>query len=132
MQDIKFKVFYEPSGKIHDVLAIDFIKKNVTIEYKKGKTQVVCMEFCKIMQYTGMSDHNGNEIYSGHIVKFEPSLPYSIDECMIKNGEIGIIKFSEGKFIVSIVKSDVLFFNLDTIGDWVVIGNIYATPDLLE
>ena len=40
MQNLKFKVFYEPSGKIYDVLAMDFIKNTATIEYLPSKATV--------------------------------------------------------------------------------------------
>ena len=144
MQNLKFKVFYEPSGKIYDVLAMDFIKNTATIEYlpskatvatagklKKGKTQVVGMDFCKIMQYTGINDHNGVEIYDGYIVKFDSTIPYPKDGRVPQDGDIGVIKFEEAEFIVRPIKSDVLFFRLDAMGDWVVIGNIYENKELL-
>lgn len=131
MQNLKFKVFYEASGKIYDVLAMDFVKRHVTIEYKKGKTQVVNMDFCKFMQYTGMNDHNGVEIYDEYIVKFDSTIPYPKDGRVPQDGDIGVIKFEEAEFIVRPIKSDVLFFRLDAMGDWIVIGNIYENKELL-
>lgn len=123
MQDLKFKVFYEPSGKIYDVLAMDFIKKNVTVEYKKGKTQVVGMIFCHIMQYTGLKDINGVEIYEGDVIEF---LTY--------DGEIfrAHVVFERLAFKALDTEDECYDYDFDSLIDIEVIGNIYKTPDLLD
>lgn len=90
----------------------------------------------KVMQYTGLKDKNGKEIYEGDIVTFEDA-HYSISE----NGQefgvfqnAGVIKWDcdYAQFYVTnrqSVDSESFF---DYIGETEVIGNIYENPSLLE
>ena len=77
---------------------------------------------CPIMQFTGLLDKNGKEIYEGDIVKGV-------------TGYIFKIVFSDGSFmILSGLKhpeknKTFLIYNPDFIE---IIGNIYQNPELLE
>lgn len=100
------------------------------------------IEDVELMQYTGLKDKNGREIYEGDIVK---------TSC----GDIGIIKFGIPKDMTingGEYDVDYIGFYIDIIkGDWgttdvesrvaplvddyyeiEVIGNIYENPELLE
>lgn len=54
-------------------------------------------------------------------MKFDPSVPPLGD--MPQDGEVGIIQYILNSFLV-VTKNNVNY-DLDEIGDWVVIGNIY-------
>jgi uncharacterized phage protein (TIGR01671 family) len=74
-----------------------------------------------LMQFTGLSDKNGKDIYDGDIVKrsLSGSNPTTTDKVYFQNGSFVI---GEGDFIRTISS----FCTLE------VIGNIYENPELLS
>ena len=89
-----------------------------------------------IMQYTGLKDKNGVEIYEGDIVKINA---HSYD-FGFENDRIGEIRFIEGcfGFYRQLSEKEYLFNELATesgygeLEYYEVIGNIYENPELLE
>ncbi|XKH51343.1 YopX family protein [Chryseomicrobium palamuruense] len=82
-----------------------------------------------LMQYTGLKDKNGVEIYEGDIVS------------MFQGTQLSEVFFSKGMFLVNRgfrasvyhseleIREEILFNIIDTCE---VIGNIYENPELLE
>lgn len=68
-----------------------------------------------IMQYTGLKDKNGKEIYEGDIVRD-------------LEGTIGVVEFKHGKFQAL---DDAKWDNLEFPDESEIIGNIYEDPNLL-
>ena len=68
-----------------------------------------------IMQYTGLKDKNGKEIYEGDIVKWK----YIIDKVFFDEKNGGYIGES-------------IQINHSTLDEIEVVGNIYENPELLE
>lgn len=82
----------------------------------------------ELVQYTGLNDKNGKEIYEGDIVRvnkltFENSGPLP---------ENLVVKFYNGMF--QLFRDDEYLYGLHLmyIEDGEVIGNIYENPELLE
>ena len=72
----------------------------------------------KIMQFTGLKDRLGAEVYDGDIITDG-------------HGNNGVVLFNECECQFIINMGDGIDFQL--IGDWCeVIGNIYQNPELLE
>ena len=116
MRDIKFKAWLKDDKRIVEVEEIHF--RHQLIEYYDGNYDDCWLEkdFDKIelMQYTGLKDKNGKEIYEGDIVKYQK---FGLNEYMI-------IKYLS-RFAV---------FNICDLNkqDYEVIGNVYQHPELLE
>ncbi len=78
------------------------------------------------LQYTGLKDKNGKEIYEGDILE-ETGCVYSIN--WDENEYLGEQVIQDGYFIK---KEDRLFITLTDLQDCEVIGNIYENPELVE
>lgn len=81
-------------------------------------------ENTEIMQYTGLKDKNGKEIYEGDIVRSRLILDNSAVE--FRNGSFWIYLAPLGEFLDLYVDNTSKGYNIE------VIGNIYENPELLS
>ena len=88
-----------------------------------------------LMQYTGLKDKNGKEIYEGDIIEFSYDMFVGNFDTFVAKGKV---VFEEGAFYIEVFENErttkdeaylLYSINLDTIE---VIGNIYDNPELLE
>ena len=77
------------------------------------------LQHCILMQFTGLKDKNGKEIYEGDIV------------CGMR-GVIGVCEFYHGRFAIKYFEGIRLTFIYENKDDVEIIGNIYENPELLE
>jgi uncharacterized phage protein (TIGR01671 family) len=128
MREVKFRAWEKFLKEIIPVYNIDFVNGMINTE----SAWRLFHEF-ELMQYTGLNDKNGKEIYEGDIVEFN-------DFDSLRTGghtEDNIIRntvcFSCGAWIV---KTENGFYDLYTAivndEELEVIGNIYENPELLE
>lgn len=91
----------------------------------------------EIMQYTGLLDKNGKEIYEGDILKFLVRYPldFQNNNPLKKYGRVtGPVTWKDGWLYVGPEKDgkedELLYKNVAI--DWEVIGNVYESSELIN
>ena len=121
-REIKFRVYISKYKILDTPDIINFNTQEV-----KYDSDYYSLDDIELMQYTGIKDKNGVEIYEGDIVLIR------IDKTNILHKTV--VKFKHGAFIADIIdNNDYIYlfhfgFNED---DFEVIGNIYENKNLLE
>lgn len=125
--NIKFRAWDKVSLKIKTVTCLDFADWWVSTGYKEGERNSFKNEETDrhiLMQYTGLKDKNGKEIYEGDIVIQTPMLVSNLESIT------GVVTFSEGAYWIDNNKdARKLFTEADTNE---ILGNIYKHPGLLN
>jgi len=106
MRDIKFRAYVKIVGQICEVESINFDGGYIE---SKAFTQPMLFEHVALLQFTGLTDKNGVDIYEGDIVNIEYNY-------------IGtkVVKFESGAFNVSKY----------CVEKCKVVGNIHQNPEL--
>jgi uncharacterized phage protein (TIGR01671 family) len=134
-REIKFRAFYEKTKEMFqvDVLALSKCAWSCP-EHDKCGVSIPYQPSIRIMQFTGLLDSKGNEVYEGDILEVSEQLP---DRLVKWNA---VVKFSSGSFNIynpeccTICKAGIgCICDMDEIpGETEVIGNIYQNEELLK
>lgn len=119
MREIKFRAW--DGDRMQNVLTLGLYEGFV--DTNKLHSDI---EDFKLMQYTGLKDKNGREIYEGDIISWKERvflLGTDLDETVTERLPV---EFEEGCFMAA---SQFLFALNHKVE---VIGNIYENPELLE
>lgn len=135
MREIKFRAWWSSAQKMYEVSALEFNKQQgiTSIELIDSDGQHHLTEDAQLMQFTGLKDKNGREIYEGDIVKGDLRrmylMPYE------SNPQILAVDYEDdmrlNPFHVQVGYDGELW--VDVLEDgFEVIGNIYENKDLLK
>lgn len=127
MREIKFRAWRKAEKTMHEVWGVT----PIAVCTNEGASMPPLYEpierFAPVMQYTGLNDKKGTEIYEGDVVDIQH--PCWSEKCLVE--------FSNGSFIfrgLNGLSKDVIVpgytFMRET-WEIVVLGNIYENPELL-
>lgn len=142
MRDIKFRAYDKYEKEMHIISEINWdilseevkmiatgYNDNSCLAYNKNHSSEKCdITALILMQYTGLKDKNGKEIYEGDIVKIKHEFGNTENICEIiyLDGAFRTKKFIFGSYY------DCLYYWYANDYELEVIGNIYDNPELLE
>jgi uncharacterized phage protein (TIGR01671 family) len=121
MREIRFRAWDEIHKAMYEVAAINFIEKFCLVWIPKGSARITVKRFfddVKLMQYTGLHDRNGREIWEGDIVHCRAGEIYN-----------GISEY-DAVFLVEYGWTQSMW-EMQQCETIEVIGNIHDNPDLL-
>lgn len=139
MWEIKFRAWHKADKKTYEVIAFNLGKW-----FLRGKAHPMPRSAIELLQYTGLKDKNGVEIYEGDIVH---CTHWFFDGNEVEEEFIASVGFKDGSYTLENINSR---FYSDYTGeengagvcwigsinytedDYEVIGNIYENPELLE
>lgn len=131
MREIKFRAWVHRDGIMVKVIGFDFGPSNPTVQWYDGMHDALSgtitdefLERTEVMQYTGLKDKNGKEIYEGDILYCHGNLDENTEYL------IGAVYFDED-IAAFVIKNDEAapFIPNDEV---FVKGNIYEHPHLAE
>lgn len=124
MREIKFRAYCKKRKAIFDVTGILFNQSDVVIQVLPDTNTLVNIENIELIQYTGLKDKNGREIYEGDIVMQLSERTY--------DSVTGVVKFIDGSYVIESADGKTGVYLFDEVAFNVLIGNIYENPELLE
>lgn len=130
MRYIKFRAWDKQYKKIVNVTMLNFGSDELDHDDNFGEPKSI--EHFELMQYTGLKDKNGKEIYEGDIAKItwaEGTYRDSAYGGALNYTELGVMQFENGQFSFFVKDSllDEEYKNLTV----EIVGNIYENPELL-
>ena len=124
-REIKFRAWDSWNEAMHYPAGEKFVLQfDGTIGHFNGKTYDT-VEWV-LMQFTGLKDKNGDEIYEGDIIKFKV-------EFEDQEYDNGIVRWSPGGYWTSQIENDLEELLSEELNDLEgeIIGNVHQNPELI-
>lgn len=133
MREIKFRAWFKDTKEMKNVETNNLYRGNNSSWLYLSPHPASEYRLVEVMQYTGLKDDEGNDIYGGDIVEFCDFESLRTGGAKDDTIHMSVVKMSEGSWIVENDKHrDYLYQVLVNDSDVRVIGNLYKNPELLE
>ncbi len=139
MREIKFRAYIKNKNIMTEVKSLHLGTRKVIIGYSESGTNFgnysVSFGDIKLMQYTGLKDRNGKEIYEGDILAVDNIIEDEMTSRHLRT--ICVVYFNEeagAYYIKDVTQNDeysIEHFIDEVSYDFSIIGNIYDNPELL-
>jgi len=132
MREIKFRVWDTYNKIMCVVYHLEWIQGEMWVDgipHCGNSRRTLMVKHNPIMQYTGLHDKNGRELFEGDLIKIIPRFPkedgteYLRDDCFEIDDFCGCVSYFEQMVHPSNGEPEVEFE---------IIGNIYEHPELLQ
>lgn len=119
MREIKFRAWVPKVKRMGRVSELNFMTNTLAVATNPVFNEIFRLKQVRLMQYTGLKDMNGVEIYEGDIVK------------AYRTCQSDLITFDNGSFGIALDDWHSFESFTDFYGKCEVIGNKFENPELL-
>ncbi len=133
-REIKFRLWSKIGKKFieTDNPDLDFVINNngylYSIENFYGEIYILPQMDIEVLQFTGLQDRNGKEIYEGDILKY--NFPY--DGRLKHISPVTYLETQASFGLKDIYGNEIPLYRITANNYFEVVGNIYENPELLE
>ena len=129
----KYRAWHKEREQMFDVLAIDFEKKTIDFKDEVCERDKTFFDNAILMQFTGLHDKNGVEIFEGDILRVCDDDGVH-NEVVFRDGQALVMNVTYQDFDVSAVAWALdCYHGSDDDNEYpIVAGNIHQNPELLE
>lgn len=133
-REIKFRLWSKIGKKFieTDNPDLDFVINNngylYSIENFYGEIYILPQMDIEVLQFTGLQDRNGKEIYEGDILKYN----FLYDGRLKHTSPVTYLETQASFGLKDIYGNEIPLYRITANNYFEVVGNIYENPELLE